>query len=46
MGVGTDADLSALRQIADATGGAAYQAVNPADLQNVLFDAIRRRATS
>jgi hypothetical protein len=43
IGLGPDADLDALRQIADATSGAAYQALNPADLQSVLFDAIRRR---
>ncbi len=33
----------ALQQIADATGGAAYAALDPEDLQGVLFDAIRRR---
>ena len=46
IGIGPDADMSALQQIASTTGGASYQAVNPADLQNVLFDAIRRRATT
>jgi Mg-chelatase subunit ChlD len=44
IGIGPDADMGALQRIAAATGGAAYQAVDPADLQNVLFDAIRRRA--
>jgi hypothetical protein len=43
VGLGPDADMSALKQIASATGGAAYSAVNPADLQNVLFDALRQR---
>ena len=43
IALGPDADLDALRQIGDATGGAAYQALDPEDLQSVLFDAIRRR---
>ena len=43
IALGPDADLGALQQIADATGGAAYQALDPEDLQGVLFDAIRRR---
>ncbi|MGZ4650193.1 MAG: substrate-binding domain-containing protein [Blastococcus sp.] len=43
IALGPDADLDALKQIAGATGGAAYSAVNPADLQTVLFDALRRR---
>jgi hypothetical protein len=43
VGLGPDADLGALKQIASATGGASYSAVNPADLQNVLFDALRQR---
>ena len=46
IGIGPGADMGALQQIAATTGGASYQAVNPADLQNVLFDAIRRRAAS
>jgi Ca-activated chloride channel homolog len=46
IGIGPDADMSALNRIADTTGGAAYQAVDPADLQKVLFDAIRRRTAS
>jgi Ca-activated chloride channel family protein len=44
IALGPDADLDALQQIADATGGAAYQALDPEDLQSVLFDAIRRRS--
>jgi Ca-activated chloride channel family protein len=44
IALGPDADLDALQQIADATGGAAYQALDPEDLQGVLFDAIRRRS--
>ena len=43
IGIGPDADLGALQEIAAATGGAADSAVNPADLQTVLFDALRRR---
>jgi hypothetical protein len=43
VALGPDADLSALERIADATGGAAYSAVDPTDLQTVLFDALRQR---
>jgi hypothetical protein len=43
IGIGPDADLGALQEIAAATNGSAYSAVNPADLQSVLFDALRRR---
>jgi len=43
IGLGPDADLGALKQIADATGGAAYSALDPKDLQTVLFDALRQR---
>ena len=43
IALGPDADLSALQQIGDATGGAAYPCLDPEDLQGVLFDAIRRR---
>jgi Mg-chelatase subunit ChlD len=43
IALGPDADLDALQQIGDATAGAAYPALDPEDLQSVLFDAIRRR---
>jgi hypothetical protein len=43
VALGPDADLAALEQIAAATAGAAYSAVDPADLQTVLFDALRQR---
>jgi hypothetical protein len=43
VALGPDADLDVLKQIADATGGAAYSAEDPTDLQDVLFDAIRQR---
>jgi hypothetical protein len=43
IALGPDADLDALKQIATATGGAAYSAVDPNDLQTVLFDALRQR---
>ena len=43
VALGPDADLGALEQIAEATGGAAYSAVDPTDLQTVLFDALRQR---
>jgi Ca-activated chloride channel family protein len=43
VALGPDADIAALEQIASATGGAAYSAVDPTDLQDVLFDALRQR---
>ncbi len=43
VALGPDADLQALQQIAEATGGAAYSAVDENDLQTVLFDALRQR---
>ena len=43
IALGPDADLESLQQIGDASGGAAYPALDPEDLQSVLFDAIRRR---
>ncbi|ADB73245.1 substrate-binding domain-containing protein [Geodermatophilus obscurus] len=43
VALGPDADLGALERIADVTGGAAYSAVDPTDLQTVLFDALRQR---
>ncbi|SNS95402.1 extracellular solute-binding protein [Geodermatophilus saharensis] len=43
VALGPDADIQALQRIAEATGGAAYSAVDPNDLQDVLFDALRQR---
>ncbi|WP_235928110.1 substrate-binding domain-containing protein [Goekera deserti] len=43
VGLGPDADLDALEQVAGATGGGAYSAVDPEDLQTVLFDALANR---
>ena len=43
IALGPDADMGALEQIAAATGGAAYSAVDENDLQTVLFDALRKR---
>ena len=43
VALGPDADLSALVAITEATGGAAYSAVDGNDLQTVLFDALRQR---
>ena len=43
IALGPDADMGALEQIATATGGAAYSAVDENDLQTVLFDALRKR---
>jgi Mg-chelatase subunit ChlD len=43
VALGPDADLPALERIAEATGGAAYSAVDESDLQTVLFDALRQR---
>ncbi|WP_456600541.1 substrate-binding domain-containing protein [Blastococcus sp. SYSU DS0616] len=44
VALGPDADLSSLERIAEATGGAAYSAVDENDLQTVLFDALRQRS--
>ncbi|MGY2004405.1 substrate-binding domain-containing protein [Blastococcus sp. SYSU DS1024] len=44
VALGPDADLSSLEEIAEATGGAAYSAVDENDLQTVLFDALRQRS--
>ncbi|HEY0507186.1 MAG TPA: VWA domain-containing protein, partial [Blastococcus sp.] len=43
IGLGPDADMGALEQIAAAAGGDAYSAVDENDLQTVLFDALRQR---
>ncbi|SEP21666.1 substrate-binding domain-containing protein [Trujillonella endophytica] len=43
VALGPEADLEELQQIAAATGGTAYSAQDPDDLQAVLFDAIRER---
>jgi hypothetical protein len=43
VGLGPDADMGALRRIAGATGGTAYAALDPQDLQTVLFDTLRQR---
>ena len=43
IALGPDADRGALDEIAAATGGAAYSAVDENDLQTVLFDALRQR---
>ena len=43
IGLGPDADMDVLQQLATATGGKAYQALNGADFQSVLFDALSRR---
>jgi hypothetical protein len=43
VALGPDADLDAVERIAEATGGSAYSAVEESDLQNVVFDALRRR---
>lgn len=43
IALGPDADLTALQRIGEATGGAAYSAVDENDLQGVLFDALRQR---
>lgn len=40
---GPDTDLEVLQQICEATGGRAYDAQDPGDLQDVLFDAVRQR---
>jgi len=43
IALGPEADLTALQRIGEATGGAAYSAVDENDLQTVLFDALRQR---
>ncbi|AHH93738.1 substrate-binding domain-containing protein [Kutzneria albida] len=43
IGLGPDADMDALQQIATATGGKAYQAGDAAAFRSVLFDALSRR---
>jgi hypothetical protein len=43
IGLGPDADIGVLQQLAAATGGKAYQALNGADFRSVLFDALSRR---
>jgi Ca-activated chloride channel family protein len=44
IGLGPEADVEALRQIAQATGGRSYQAQDPQDIRDVLLDAISQRA--
>lgn len=45
IGIGPDADIGALRQIARATpGGQAYQALTPQDLQAALLDSLSNRS--
>lgn len=43
IGLGPDADMNTLQQLAAVTGGKAYQALTGADFQSVLFDALSRR---
>src|SRR5262249_53962388 len=43
IGLGPDADMNALQQIATATGGKASQAMAAAAFRGVLFDALSRR---
>jgi Ca-activated chloride channel family protein len=43
IGMGPTADLVSLRAMAAPTGGAAYRADTPAQLQRVLYDALARR---
>jgi Mg-chelatase subunit ChlD len=44
IGLGPEADVEALRQIAQATGGRSYQAQDPQEIRDVLLDAISQRA--
>lgn len=44
VGIGPDTDVTAMRAIAEATGGAAYTAAKPQDLSAVLTDALSQRA--
>ncbi len=43
IGYGPDTDQAALEQIAAATDGAAYQALEPTDITTVLVDAVTQR---
>jgi Mg-chelatase subunit ChlD len=43
VGLGPEADMNALQQIATTTGGKAYQALEAEDIQTVLLDAIGQR---
>ena len=43
VGLGDQVDMDALRSIAAATGGKAYQAPNPEDIRDVLLDAVSQR---
>jgi Ca-activated chloride channel family protein len=44
IGIGPDADLAALQAMAAATGGAAYRAQTPAELEQILYDALSHRS--
>lgn len=44
IGIGPDTDMDSMRNIAQATGGAAYSAARPEDLSVVLTDALSQRA--
>ncbi|MCO7221293.1 VWA domain-containing protein, partial [Klenkia sp. PcliD-1-E] len=43
VGIGPDADVEALQAVVEVTGGTARSAVDPGDLQTVLFEALRNR---
>jgi Ca-activated chloride channel homolog len=43
VGIGQEADMESLKQIAGATGGAAYLAAQPEDIRNLLLEAISQR---
>lgn len=43
IGIGPDSDGNALRQLAEATGGASYVAQNPQDIRAVFLDALSQR---
>lgn len=43
LGMGPDADANELRQLAQATGGQSYVALNPSDLRTVFISALQSR---
>lgn len=43
VGIGPEADVETLAQIAEVTGGIAYQALDPADMERIVIDALLRR---
>jgi hypothetical protein len=43
VGIGPQADIAALERIAKATGGRAYRAKDPQDMEGIIIDSLLRR---